>query len=226
MVEASSETKPDPNAGPQPTTLPLELIATMVTKPTEDSIAIIANTQTLKSAPFGPEDHVSGNVVIESISRTRVMLRNEGRLEFLNLGEGPGLSAGACSPRSPCAEGQGDCDSDADCAHGLVCGPDLGALYAQPASNSVCVPPACSPNPRKPMAKEFCSTTCRCATGLGDCDGTKECLPGHVCVDDIGPKFGKPGNWDICVLEHCDNGTQDEDETGVDCGGSACGKCL
>jgi hypothetical protein len=45
-------------------------------------------------------------------------------------------------------------------------------------------------------------------------------------VDDIGPKFGKPRNWDICVLEHCNNEVQDEDETGTDCGGSACGKCL
>jgi hypothetical protein len=61
---------------------------------------------------------------------------------------------------------------------------------------------------------------------MGDCDNSDDCLPGHVCESNNGPQFGKPGNWDICVHEHCTNEKQDYDETGVDCGGSRCGDCL
>ncbi len=47
-----------------------------------------------------------------------------------------------CSLNCPCTAGEGDCDSDQQCAAGLVCGADNGARYGLPASWDVCVAPA------------------------------------------------------------------------------------
>lgn len=42
-----------------------------------------------------------------------------------------------------CASGQGDCDSDAECAPGLICGIDNGPSFGLPSGHDVCVPPHC-----------------------------------------------------------------------------------
>ena len=67
----------------------------------------------------------------------------------------------------------------------------------------VCVPPQCSPNPNKPFARPYCNETCRCTNGFGDCDGNEDCLPGFLCGDNNGPRYGQPHDWDICVAAHC-----------------------
>jgi len=43
-----------------------------------------------------------------------------------------------CSPECPCSEGEGDCDTDADCQAGLYCAQDIGAKYGQASSIDVC----------------------------------------------------------------------------------------
>ena len=46
-----------------------------------------------------------------------------------------------CKDCGPCAEGQGDCDSDAECQSGLICAQDVGANYGWPADRDVCERP-------------------------------------------------------------------------------------
>jgi hypothetical protein len=46
-----------------------------------------------------------------------------------------------CRDYGPCPEGQGDCDSDAECQSGLICAKDVGAKYGGPANMDVCVSP-------------------------------------------------------------------------------------
>lgn len=43
-----------------------------------------------------------------------------------------------CSPNCPCAEGEGDCDTDADCQAGLYCAQNVGAKYGQSKYMDVC----------------------------------------------------------------------------------------
>lgn len=47
-----------------------------------------------------------------------------------------------CSGNCPCSHGQGDCDSDADCAPGTVCMHNVGARYGQSSSLDICERPA------------------------------------------------------------------------------------
>ena len=50
---------------------------------------------------------------------------------------------GYCSDAAcgPCTEGQGDCDSDAECADGLTCSFNSGESFGLPATLDVCVTP-------------------------------------------------------------------------------------
>ena len=47
-----------------------------------------------------------------------------------------------CRDCGPCAEGEGDCDSDNECQNGLVCAQDVGANYGWPATRDVCELPS------------------------------------------------------------------------------------
>lgn len=93
---------------------------------------------------------------------------------------------GQCSPACPCAEGEGDCDTDADCTGDLVCpangeGPEF---CEQPGDTGSC--------------DGRCSATCPCAEGEGDCDRDADCAGELVCPRDTdGPEFcEQPGNDD------------------------------
>jgi hypothetical protein len=126
----------------------------------------------------------------------------------------PGAPGKTCSATCPCPEGVGPCTPPAPggvspCAPGLVCG-----------TTGVCTPAACSPNPKPVWDSEYCSETCRCVAGRGDCDSDAECLPGLACVRNNGGDFNQDTDYDVCVPIHCRNGVQDSDEAGIDCDGS------
>lgn len=157
------------------------------------------------------------------------------------------------NPNEPCLHGEGDCDSNAECAPGLVCAVGAGPQFGLAVSVDVCVNPEC--NNRVWDVDECgvdCGGTSGCATcaperlskgcnganggadfcinpnqpcgiGEGDCDSNAECAPGLVCHVNAGPKFGLP-LVDACAPSHCFNGSLDGDETALDCGGS-CGFC-
>jgi surface antigen len=49
-----------------------------------------------------------------------------------------------CSAACPCEDGEGDCDSDAECKPGLVCARDVGANYGAHNTVDICQKPASS----------------------------------------------------------------------------------
>ncbi len=155
------------------------------------------------------------------------------------------------NPNFPCTQGEGDCETNANCAGGLTCANGVGAAYGLPAGTDVCVGSSCSngtwdadecgvdcggtsvcqactvSRPSKSCGGvNGGSTYCenpnnRCGLGEGDCDGDSDCLPGLTCAQNAGAPFGLPANTDVCVAGTCGNGTWDVGECGVDCGGTS-----
>lgn len=101
-----------------------------------------------------------------------------------------------CSSDCPCDEGQGDCDSDAECAAGLRCLHDAGAAYGFDPDTDVCV----SGCPDAGLGgSNFCIPDCPCDAGEGDCDRDADCGPGLDCVHDVGADFGWGPDVDVCL---------------------------
>ena len=127
-----------------------------------------------------------------------------------NYGWNPGIdvceayavgSATYCTTAMPCSVDEGDCDSDAECAAG-VCWPDIGADYGWNSMVDVCRPLlGCHTTPGSyfPGTSAFCSASCQCADGEGDCDNDGECLEGTVCVHDVGATYGFNPLTDVCL---------------------------
>lgn len=101
-----------------------------------------------------------------------------------------------CSPDCKCSEGEGDCDSDADCAAGLDCYLNVGIDFGLPADADVCA--ACPP-PSLNGGSSFCSAACPCSEGKGDCDSDDECATGLTCFSDVGVDFGLDPDTDACA---------------------------
>lgn len=117
---------------------------------------------------------------------------------------GLGSSQSACVP-SHCTNKQMEPalgETDVDCG-GTDCGPCTCARTGLPA------------------APQYCSVTCPCGVGLGDCGSSDVCLPGLVCRQ-VGWRYGPTSGDDVCIPFHCNNRIQDADELGPDWGGS-CG---
>jgi formylglycine-generating enzyme len=157
-----------------------------------------------------------------------------------------------CTGGQVCLPGEGDCDADSECGAGTVCGYDNGPNFGFPSGYDACAPASCRngitdagesgpdcggtsqcgacPTVTCPVFPNgdpsHCSTTCRCPAKEADCDSNAECQTGLVCATGQGPRFGFPSGHDVCVASHCASGTQDADETGVDCGGADCGTCI
>ena len=111
-------------------------------------------------------------------------------------GDCPAFVAGpdACTSSCPCGEGQGDCDSDADCEDGLTCVQNVGAQYGWPASRDVCEA-GC---PDFVAGPDACTSSCPCGEGQGDCDSDADCEDGLTCVQNVGARYGWPASRDVC----------------------------
>jgi hypothetical protein len=101
-----------------------------------------------------------------------------------------------CTPREPCAAGQGHCDSDAECASGLECNPNAGAEFGLDAGVGVCYYPV--------GHGSYCSKTHPCDVGEGDCDSNAQCAAGLVCATDVGANYGFTAKTDVCEVPHVD----------------------
>ena len=44
----------------------------------------------------------------------------------------------------------------------------------------------------------YCTSSCKCAEGEGDCDGDTQCNTGLVCVNNVGARYGFASGLDIC----------------------------
>jgi hypothetical protein len=123
----------------------------------------------------------------------------------------------------PCEHGQGDCDSDAECAPGLKCVNDVGATSGLPADWDVCMlnPPQC---PLPEGDAEYCDLAqCGpCGNEQGDCDSDAECTTALGCVNDAGATFGLPANWDMCVDDCTASGVTPTTDF---CKSAKCGPC-
>ncbi|GAB4563475.1 MAG: hypothetical protein Tsb0020_12630 [Haliangiales bacterium] len=105
-----------------------------------------------------------------------------------------------CAPGCPCAAGHGDCDSDADCASGLVCMRDTGAIFGYNPEVDVCMS-ECSPDAAG--TGDFCSPECPCEPGGADCDDDADCAGDGVCAKNVGAEYGYEPDDDVCVAA-CD----------------------
>lgn len=101
-----------------------------------------------------------------------------------------------CNAGCPCDQGQGDCDADSDCVAGAFCFLNVGADYGLPADTDVC--DDCRP-PSQNGHVNFCSESCPCSHGEGDCDTNADCDAGLTCVNNVGAQFGLSADTDVCV---------------------------
>jgi len=105
-----------------------------------------------------------------------------------------GENNGCCTKETPCQLGQGDCDSDAQCAGSLICGrnncpwgdgddccSDVSGLRCSGQNNGCCT----KENP--------------CNVNEGDCDSDDECAGSYVCGKDNCPW----GDKDDCCSLRC-----------------------
>jgi hypothetical protein len=160
----------------------------------------------------------------------------------------------SCTGDAPCTqEAEGCCLDDSECAEGLSCtvaaarafglGSQAKTCIVDHCANHVldealgeqrtdcggpdCPPCICdSPITRLPGAASYCSANqnCLCDVGGTDCSTHADCLPGLLCGQERGWRYGFQWGSDACTPNHCYDFVQSGDETGPDCGGS-CGSC-
>jgi hypothetical protein len=106
-----------------------------------------------------------------------------------------------CSASCPCTAGEGDCDSNSECMPGLTCVKDVGPRYGWDEDVDVCED-TCHPSANGGF--HYCSASCPCTAGEGDCDSNSECMPGLTCVKDVGPSYGWDEDVDVCE-GNCDD---------------------
>lgn len=105
-------------------------------------------------------------------------------------------SSNFCTPECPCDHGEGDCDSDADCAAGLSCLHDMGTSFGYGDKDTdVCIAGCPELNNGE---WHTCSPECPCDQGEGDCDSDSECAAGLTCVKDVGANYGFDPEMDVC----------------------------
>ncbi len=102
-----------------------------------------------------------------------------------------------CTDCGPCGDGQGDCDSDAECVAGLTCEDNVGAMFGFAPGVDVCVGTAgCNETLGN---GRYCTACGPCGQGQGDCDSDTECAAGLTCVDNVGAQFGFAPGVDVCL---------------------------
>jgi MYXO-CTERM domain-containing protein len=116
--------------------------------------------------------------------------------------QGKLFALGHCTPGCPCDQGQGDCNSDADCKTGLTCAHNVGANYGAASYIDVCeagpTPPPAGCHQGNLFALGYCTPGCPCDQGQGDCNSDADCKTGLTCAKDVGAKYGAASYIDVC----------------------------
>ena len=105
-----------------------------------------------------------------------------------------------CTPECPCQAGHGHCETDDDCDTGLQCR-DTGERFGFAPGVKVCQSADCYALGLGD--RSFCTLTCPCLEGEGDCDQHNNCVGDLICADNRGAEFGMPSGHDICVWASC-----------------------
>ncbi len=106
-----------------------------------------------------------------------------------------------CTDDCPCDVGEGDCDSDSQCAPGLVCHHDVGLSYGYASSAmDVCDMPTVGGDCHNGSngGWSYCTASCPCDVGEGDCDSDSQCMAGLICRHNVGAQYGFSSAMDIC----------------------------
>jgi len=101
----------DPNADPVRSSLRITLVGTMVANRPEWSLATLRDENSRETGAYFPGDRILGAEILE-IERLRVIIRNEGRKEFIALGEPgtappPSFTPVATTPVAAASSGDG-----------------------------------------------------------------------------------------------------------------------
>lgn len=94
-------------------------------------------------------------------------------------------------PANPCGAGEGDCDSDAQCAGSLICGTDNGERFGFPRKWDMCVPSHCVNGVVDTASGEIgpdCGGVCGTCPGPNQCyNGVFDAANGEESLDCGGP---------------------------------------
>eukprot|EP00961_Rhodomonas_salina_P238356 3221588-Rhodomonas_salina.1 len=101
-----------------------------------------------------------------------------------------------CTDRGDCQVGDGDCDSDGECAGNLKCGTDNCPVGSQE-DWDCCYDPAADCDPSDVNDNQCCTQRGNCQVGEGDCDYDDECAGNLKCGSDNCP-VGSQKDWDCC----------------------------
>lgn len=130
---------------------------------------------------------------------------------------------GYCTPT--CKNGKKDeKEPDIDC--GSVCGKcQIGqkCQRSSECSNSVCNAGVCSTNKCGDQDADGLETDVDCGGPTMEC--ATRCAVGKRCQRGTDCASGFCGGMGRCVSDHCQDGAQNGDEGGFDCGGARCAKC-
>jgi len=100
-----------------------------------------------------------------------------------------------------CKEGEGDCDSDAECSPGLKCGSGNCRGLGFDSTDDCCYDPRQTvqgQGGRCDGGDSCCSGGGQCSLGEGDCDDDRECSQGLVCGTDNCQGAGFDSTDDCC----------------------------
>ncbi len=127
-----------------------------------------------------------------------VDIKDEAHLESQSaaLRRGANGSWSYCAWWRRCDHGQGDCDSDRECKSGNTCRSNVGANYGWSSAVDVCERTGAG-------GASYCSSSNKCEHGEGDCDSNAHCVPGAICVMNVGARYGWSSGTDVC--ESCVN---------------------
>ena len=112
--------------------------------------------------------------------------------------------------KSPCREGQGDCDSDSECEGSLVCGrmncmnKTIADCCTKPCDSDLdCTNQECSSDIHQCRLDSYstkwsmCSQDSQCVDGEGDCDEHSDCEGSLLCGSDNCARG--PNGMDCCT---------------------------
>ena len=119
-----------------------------------------------------------------------------------------GIDNGCCTKAKPCVEGDGDCDSDAECLPGLKCHNGLNNCPWGGNGDDCCVKPKLR---CKGIDNGCCTKKNPCGLDDGDCDNNAECLPGLICHNGLN-NCAWGGNGDDCCTRPKKGDEPEEEE--------------